>query len=249
MWYNYQMRNIYWLFIFLFLPFTALAQADLDSDQDGLTDQQEINIYYTDPDKADTDNDTFSDGTEVNSGYSPLLGDNKKMIQADSDKDGLNDAWELTLGTGLMNQDSDNDGYQDGIEVISGHDPLNPQPIKVEKLIKVNLASQRLEYYFGGKTLGSFAISGGVKSMPTPKGNFTVLKKIPLKNYGGANYYYPNTKWNLNFYNKKYGYYIHGAYWHNKFGQPMSHGCVNVSYENMEPLYNWAQVGTKVVIE
>ena len=29
----------------------------------------------------------------------------------------------------------------------------------------------------------------------------------------------------------------------------MSHGCVNVSYANMEPLYWWAQVGTKVLID
>ena len=41
---------------------------------------------------------------------------------------------------------------------------------------------------------------------------------------------------------------IFWAYWHNKFGQPMSHGCVNVGYDNMEGLYNWADAGTKVTI-
>jgi lipoprotein-anchoring transpeptidase ErfK/SrfK len=44
-------------------------------------------------------------------------------------------------------------------------------------------------------------------------------------------------------------YYIHGAYWHHNFGHPMSHGCINVAYANMEGLYNWADVGTPITIE
>ena len=44
---------------------------------------------------------------------------------------------------------------------------------------------------------------------------------------------------------KGFNYYIHGAYWHNKFGKQMSHGCVNVSYANMEGLYQWAEKGDK----
>ncbi len=243
------MKQIFALFIFLLLfPHFALAQVELDSDHDTLSDHDEMYIYFTDYNNPDTDGDGISDGQEVATGYSPLVKD-KKMIKVDTDKDGLNDAWEVILGTSLINIDSDLDGYQDGVEVMSGYDPLNAQPNKLDKLIKVNLAKQNLEYYFGEKVLGSFLISSGLKSMPTPKGNFTILKKIPLVNYVGANYSYPKTKWNLNFYYRKGGYYIHGAYWHNKFGQPMSHGCVNVSYENMEPLYVWAQVGTKVVIE
>ena len=73
---------------------------------------------------------------------------------------------------------------------------------------------------------------------------------MPSKNYGGKgfDYSYPNTKWNLHFYTGTLGFYIHGAYWHNNFGKRMSHGCVNVSYANMERLYNWADVGTKITI-
>ena len=87
--------------------------------------------------------------------------------------------------------------------------------------------------------------------MPTPTGDFEILAKVPIKNYGGSgfNFSYPDTKWNLHFTTRYWRYYIHGAYWHDNFGQPMSHGCVNVSYENMEPLYWWAEVGTKVKID
>lgn len=42
-----------------------------DTDEDGLTDSQEISIYKTDPLKADTDGDTFSDGHEVRRGENP----------------------------------------------------------------------------------------------------------------------------------------------------------------------------------
>ena len=43
------------------------------------------------------------------------------------------------------------------------------------------------------------------------------------------------------------GYGLHGTYWHNNFGTPMSHGCVNLSQGDAAWLYNWAPVGTKVV--
>ncbi|PWB38322.1 MAG: hypothetical protein C3F02_04935 [Parcubacteria group bacterium] len=249
--YNIDMYKYFFfllLLLFLLIPFSSDAQ-DIDTDGDGLSDLEETTIYFTDPKLADTDGDGFDDQVEIGAGYSPRFGGKKKLIQVDSDKDYLNDLWELTLGTGLMNPDSDGDKYLDGTEVAAGYDPLNSEKTKLDKLIKVDLKTQHLDYYFGDKLFGSFPISGGVKSMPTPIGDFTILDKVPVKHYGGGNFDYPNTKWNLHFVTKQYRYYIHGAYWHNNFGQPMSHGCVNVSYENMEPLYWFAQVGTKVEIK
>jgi lipoprotein-anchoring transpeptidase ErfK/SrfK len=43
------------------------------------------------------------------------------------------------------------------------------------------------------------------------------------------------------------GYGLHGTYWHNNFGTPMSHGCVNLSTPDARWLFSWAPVGTKVV--
>lgn len=233
---------------FLIIAVPVYAQEVVDSDGDGIADTDETSIYATDPALADTDGDGFLDGDELARGYSPRFGDKKKSIQVDSDKDYLNDAWEALLGTGIMNPDSDGDKYLDGTEVAAGYDPLNAERVQKEKHIEVDIAKQHLRYSFGGVELGSFPISGGVASMPTPKGDFDILAKVPVKHYGGVGFDYPNTKWNLHFTTKKYRYYIHGAYWHNNFGKPMSHGCVNVSYENMEPLYWFAQLGTKVSI-
>ncbi|MBI4090854.1 MAG: L,D-transpeptidase [Candidatus Komeilibacteria bacterium] len=235
------------VFFLIFFAPAAHGQA-ADSDADGLADEEELTTYFTDPALADTDGDGFSDGDEIETGFSPRFGDTKKLIQVDSDKDYLNDAWELALGTGLMNPDSDGDTYLDGTEVAAGYDPLTAGEVKKEKRIEVGLKTQHLEYYFGDVLFGSFPISGGVARLPTPKGEFTVLDKVPVKHYAGVGWDYPNTKWNLHFTTKKLRYFIHGAYWHNDFGKPKSHGCVNVSYENMEPLYWFSQIGTRVVI-
>ena len=221
---------------------------EVDSDGDGLSDWDEIHVYHTDPFNKDTDGDGYPDGEEVAHGYSPLLGQGQLAVNVDSDHDGLNDAWEIALGTDLLNPDTDGDGYPDGTEVMDGYDPSRAGAARLEKVIQVSLAKQTLTYSFGGKTLESFLISSGVKGMETPTGQFQVLDKVPVKHYGGPGYDLPNTKWNLHFTTEGARIYIHGAYWHHNWGHPMSHGCVNVPYSRMERLYDWAQVGTEVVI-
>ncbi len=172
----------------------------------------------------------------------------------DTDEDGLIDSWETILGTDVNNHDSDGDGYKDGEEVAAGYGPQDSAPIKKEKLIKVSLKEQKLRYFFDGKQLEEFAISSGLPKSPTPKGEFSVLRKRPVVWYkgvlAGKKYNYPNTKWNLEFKRGKgYSYYIHGAYWHNQFGRQRSAGCVNVPYSHMERLYNFAEEGTRIIIE
>ncbi len=79
---------------------------DTDSDDDGLTDGEEIALG-TDPFDPDTDDDGLSDGDEVNvHGTDPL--------DADTDDDGLNDGLEVELGLDPLDPDSDDDGIPDG---------------------------------------------------------------------------------------------------------------------------------------
>lgn len=121
-----------------------------------------------------------------------------------------------------------------------------------DKYIKVDLSEQRLTAYENGIPVKTFLVSTGTKGWPTPLGKTTVTAKIPVKHYGmylgpgnAANYSLPNVKWNLRF---REHYYIHSAYWHNNFGRPMSHGCVNMSIPDAEWVYHWANVGTPVEI-
>ena len=167
----------------------------------------------------------------------------------DADYDGLADYDEVLYHTDPNRFDTDADGYGDGIEVQHDYDPNSLSIEKLQRHIEVNLATQDLSYNVGPYIMKVIKISSGIRGKETPKGTYTVLGKYPTVNYKGVDYYYPNTKWNLRFKLSPLGnYYIHGAYWHRSFGRPMSHGCINVSYANMEALYNWAQVGTVINI-
>jgi lipoprotein-anchoring transpeptidase ErfK/SrfK len=62
----------------------------------------------------------------------------------------------------------------------------------------------------------------------------------------GPGYYLPNVQWVMYFYQ---GYGFHGTYWHNNFGNPMSHGCVNMTNDDALWLFNFASVGTNVWVQ
>lgn len=173
------------------------------------------------------------------------------LERIDSDDDKLSDQDESAIyRTNPLNSDTDGDGFSDGDEINSGFDPNKYFNDKLEKTIWINLKTQTLSYALGGYRLKEIKISTGLKRTPTPAGEFKILKKVPKVTYKGAGYFFPNTKWNLQFKAQKIGnLYIHGAYWHNNFGRPMSHGCVNVSYKDMEPLYLWADKGASVFIQ
>ncbi len=180
----------------------------------------------------------------------PVVAPVKPATEIDTDGDGASDAWELAIGTDPNNRDSDSDGYTDGEEIATGHNPKSATTEKIAKRIVVSLKNQKLAYYLGETKLEEFAISSGLPRTPTPPGTYAVLIKKPVVRYAGAGYDFPNTKWNLMFKPGKTGnYYIHGAYWHNKFGSPRSHGCINVAYSNMERLYGWAEAGTPITIQ
>lgn len=157
-------------------------------------------------------------------------------------------AQEFTTSTPAL--DSDSDGFSDEMELFSGYDPYDSLPIKLEKTIRVSTKEQRLRYYTGEYLVKEIKVSTGLPKTPTPKGEFKIDLKLPVHLYKGANYYFPNTKWNMRFkYHKGGSYYVHGAFWHNAFGTPRSHGCVNVAYADMEGLYNWTPMGTRVIID
>jgi len=113
-----------------------------------------------------------------------------------------------------------------------------------EKWIDVNLSTQTIVAYQGQTAVYSARVSTGLWGTPTVVGTFSIYVKYLSTPMSGPGYYLPNVPHTMYFYK---GYAIHGAYWHNNFGTPMSHGCVNLSLPDAEWFYNWAPVGTKVV--
>jgi hypothetical protein len=111
-----------------------------------------------------------------------------------------------------------------------------------EKWIDVSLSEQKLRAYEGSRVVREFLISSG-KWAPTPKGDFRIWYKTRSQAMKGGSkelgtyYYLPNVPHNMFFYK---GYAVHGAYWHNNFGNPMSHGCVNSPLAEVAELFEWA---------
>lgn len=124
-----------------------------------------------------------------------------------------------------------------------------------EKKIIVDRSEQKLYAYEGEDLFMETYISTGLELTPTPQGTFTVFKKTPSRYMQGPlpgladQQYYdlPGVPWNLYFTHG--GAVIHGAYWHNSFGSPYSHGCVNLSPQDARKIYNWAELGTKVIVK
>jgi lipoprotein-anchoring transpeptidase ErfK/SrfK len=223
----------------------------IDTDNDGLADYQEIKVYHTDPLNSDTDHDGYRDGDEVQTGFSPLLSNQIRLEDADTDHDGLKDALEIKLGTDLTNPDTDNDGILDGQEVFSGSNPLIAGDDRsVERHVEVDLTHQQLHYFMNNVELGTFPISSGLPSKPTPRGEFTIFRKLPIAEYKndtpGDEYDLKNVHWNLEF---KHGYFLHEAYWHNQFGiRSMSHGCINMRLDDVAQMYQFLDIGDKVIV-
>ncbi len=115
-----------------------------------------------------------------------------------------------------------------------------------QRWIQINLSKQRLIAWEGKTPVHAVTISTGKKSTPTLSGTFKIQSKHRKIRMQGDDYDIPNVPYAM-FYDGNYG--IHGADWHRRFGTPVSHGCVNVAVDHAKWLFNWASVGTAVVIQ
>lgn len=110
-----------------------------------------------------------------------------------------------------------------------------------EKWIRVDLSEQIVVAYRKDQPVRAFVISSGLSRTPTVQGEFRIITKVQEQTmYGGQGAYYynlPGVKWVQYFY-KDYGF--HGTYWHSNFGQPMSHGCINMTNADAKWLFDWA---------
>ncbi len=136
---------------------------------------------------------------------------------------------------------------------------IGPQDLKKgsvstsTKRIVVDRSDQELTAYEGDTVFMRVRISTGLDLTPTPRGTFTVFRKTPSRYMQGPipgisdqEYDLPGVPWNLYF--TEQGGAIHGAYWHDHFGEPWSHGCVNLPLDKAKELYAWADLGTKVLV-
>ncbi len=114
-----------------------------------------------------------------------------------------------------------------------------------ERWIEVDLSDQHLWAHEGAAVVNEFIVSTGLWNTPTVIGEFAVYVKYEAADMWGTGYYLPAVPYVMYFF-EDYG--LHGTYWHSNFGTPMSHGCVNLRTEDAGWLFNWASVGTRVVV-
>lgn len=143
--------------------------------------------------------------------------------------------------------DFDGDGTN---EIVTAETrPLFGESVSGKRIV-VDISEQRLYAYENGLLDDSFLVSTARAPYVTPLGDHVVLAKIPLVHYAGGSgaeaYDLGWIPYNLRFVEH---IYIHYAPWNHNFGHTLSHGCVNVSLEDIKWIYAWADVGTPVVVQ
>ncbi|HET9907793.1 MAG TPA: L,D-transpeptidase family protein [Anaerolineales bacterium] len=124
---------------------------------------------------------------------------------------------------------------------------LSPEVPDEEKHIVVDLSTQMVTAFEGEKLVFSERCASGVQGTDTPKGEFRTYHKGPsvhMTNEGDAVenesvYSLPGVPWCAFFTGA--GNAFHGTYWHNDYGRPRSHGCVNLPSESAKFLYRWSK--------
>ena len=122
---------------------------------------------------------------------------------------------------------------------------LSPDVPDEEKSIIVDLKAQLVSAFEGENLVFSERCSSGAKGTETPKGEFRTYHKGPsvhMTNQGDAIeniYNLPGVPWCAFFTGA--GNAFHGTYWHNDYGRPRSHGCVNLTSEAAKFLYRWTR--------
>jgi hypothetical protein len=129
--------------------------------------------------------------------------------------------------------------------------PVSPDVPLEEKRIEVSLNMQTVTCYEYDQAVFSTTISSGLSVLnpngdttSTPSGDFRIEVKMPSQHMGNGNlaadiedYELLGVPW-VSFFTTK-GHAFHGAYWHDNFGVPMSHGCINMRPEEAKWLFRW----------
>jgi hypothetical protein len=147
-------------------------------------------------------------------------------------------------------------GAQDWVEdrtlAVLTPDPTRPEGVEADRWISINLYEQTLAVYESGRLIFATLVSSGLDGWWTQPGTFQVYEKLEADPMSGSftadrsDYYYlEDVPWILYFDKSRA---LHGAYWHNGYGYPRSHGCVNLSPADAHWLYDWADVGTWVYV-
>ena len=127
-----------------------------------------------------------------------------------------------------------------------------PEGVTNGRWIEVNLFEQTVSVYEHSELVFASLVASGIEPFWSRPGLFQIYQKLNATPMRGAfeadrsdAYYLEDVPWTM-YYDKARA--LHGAYWHNSFGAPRSHGCVNLSVGDARWLFDWAQEGDWVYV-
>lgn len=132
--------------------------------------------------------------------------------------------------------------------------PLPPQAPATGKWIDVNL-TQQLMIAYSGRTVDRVAVmTSGMAGWETPPGYYSILNRVPNETMTngaiGAEHFYKLEDVLFTQYFTDRGHAIHFAWWRTPetIGRPGSHGCLNLLLEDSRYFWDWAQIGTPLIV-
>ena len=146
----------------------------------------------------------------------------------------------------------------ESVHILSAEElaPISPEVPGDDKRIVILLDRQELLAYEGDRLVYAARTATGQPGFETPTGLFRTFHKRPTAHMvGGADEFsmfdLPAIPWDS--YLTDSGVAIHGTYWHNDFGRPHSHGCINLSPADAKWIYRWTEpqvpAGERLVYE
>jgi len=135
----------------------------------------------------------------------------------------------------------------EGLRVVPPEEltPISPEVPPTHKRIEVSLQEQMLRCFEGSTEVFTARVSCGARfdngDFSTPVGAFTTFRKRGSRHMAAGNratgYDLPGVPWVS--YITQEGVSFHGTYWHNDYGTPRSHGCINMTPSAAKWLYRW----------
>ncbi len=142
--------------------------------------------------------------------------------------------------------------------IVPSPDTLLPLPVVWDKRIVVNMSQQRVRVYENGALKWDWVASTGIQSSPTWPGVYQIISHEPnayaanwnlwMPNFMGVYHPIPGT----DFTNGFHGFPTRGSsqlLWTNDLGTRVTYGCILLSNQNAQALYQWAQEGVVVEIQ
>lgn len=132
-----------------------------------------------------------------------------------------------------------------------GHYPLTvttvaPKETTLERWIEVDVSEQTVYVWENGETVRVMLTSSGLPPHESTRGTFRINSHVVMQDMGcvpGYDYCTKDVKWVMYYHGDEA---FHGTWWHDNFGNKMSHGCMNLSEANAKWLWDWTPIGTEV---